>query len=108
MFGPGILEELKNTTGDLAQVDALNVPDQDLLDGVLAVESAVQSLLACEAALLVELDVRGLPDAVHGMRTAKWLARETGIAPGAAGARLKVARRLRRDLPETEQAVRDG
>ena len=55
-----------------------------------------------------ELDARGTTDVVSGHRTANWLAHETGIAPAAAKAGVRLAVSLRLDLPETDRAVREG
>ena len=105
MFDVTVLTEL---TAKIAGLDEHLYADDDLLAGVKAIETAMQSLQAAQGALLGELDARGTTDVVSGHRTANWLAHETGIAPVTAKARVRLAVSLRLDLPETDRAVRDG
>ena len=105
MFDTTVLTEM---TAKIAGLDEHLYADDDLLAGVKAIETAVQSLRAAQGALLGELDARGTTDVVSGHRTANWLAHETGIAPAAAKARVRLAVSLRLDLPETDRAVREG
>ena len=105
MFDTTVLTEM---TAKIAGLDEHLYADDDLLAGVKAIETAVQSLQAAQGALLGELDARGTTDVVSGHRTANWLAHETGIAPLAAKARVQLAVSLRLDLPETNRAVREG
>jgi hypothetical protein len=78
MFDVTVLTEM---TAKIAGLDEHLYADDDLLAGVKAIETAVQSLQAAQGALLGELDARGTTDVVSGHRTANWLAHETGIAP---------------------------
>ena len=105
MFDVTVLTEL---TAKIGGLDEHLYADDDLLAGVKAIETAVQYLHAAQGALLGELEARGTTDMVSGHRTASWLAHETGIAPAAAKARVRLATALRLDLPETDRAVRGG
>jgi len=100
--------ELEELTGKIAQLDASLVADDDLMLGVRSLEAARRSLEAAEGVILAELDARGTTDIAHGMRTAQWLARESGAAPASTKRRVKLANALRVDLPETALAVCDG
>ena len=69
MFDTTVLTEL---TAKIAGLDEHLYADDDLLAGVKAIETAVQSLQAAQGALLGELDARGTTDVVSGHRTANW------------------------------------
>jgi len=100
--------ELGTTTAALAAVDEHLLTDQDLLDGVRALELARRFLDGAEAALLGELDARGVTDVVTGHRTPNWLARVAEVSPAGARARVNLARVLRTELPATSAALREG
>ncbi|MHB1137717.1 MAG: HNH endonuclease signature motif containing protein [Microthrixaceae bacterium] len=75
---------------------------------IAGLERSRTALDATGGHLLVELDdARGLVD-LSGLTTSKWLAREAGLPAGVARQRLAVARRLRDELPEVDQALSDG
>ncbi|MFN8051144.1 MAG: DUF222 domain-containing protein [Acidimicrobiales bacterium] len=105
MFDTIVLTE---TTAKVAGVDERLLADDELLAGVCVIEAARRYLDAAEGAMLAELDARGTTDVVSGLRTAQWLARETGVAPGTAHLRVTTAKVLRADLPGTDAAVREG
>jgi len=88
--------------------DERELSDTQLLNGVRDLEAARRRLDAIESALLAELDVRGVTDAIDGFRTANWLARTCGISPATARSRVDVAQTLRRFLPATDAAMRAG
>ena len=92
----------------LGRLDERAVADDELMATVAGIEEARRFLDAAEVAALAELDARGSTDIAHGLRTAGWLARESGCAPSTAKARVAVASRLRQFLPGTDAAVRDG
>ncbi len=90
------------------------------VDGVAGLAGAELGALALEARRLREqaeylevhalgaLEDTGYTDAVHGMSTAGWFAREAGLPGGAARAQVALARVLRRDLHATDAAWLDG
>jgi len=108
MFATTELDQLTALAGRVAAADEHGLADDDLLTGVRAIEAARRFLDAAEGSMLAELDARGTTDIVSGLRTAGWLAHETGISPGSAHARLQLGRVLRTDLPTTDVAVREG
>lgn len=100
--------ELTELTAKVAGTDERLIADDDLLDGVRAIEAARRFLDGAEGAMLAELDARGTTDIVGGLRTAQWLAHTAGVSPATAKSRVRVGNTLRRDLPETQTAARDG
>jgi hypothetical protein len=105
MFDEVVLLE---ASAKAAGLDASLVSDDELFDGVAAVERARVLLDAAEAHLLGEIDARGASDVVFGMVTAPWLAREAGLSRRAAKARLTVGRALRNALTVTDEALMAG
>ena len=91
-----------------ARVDVVGADVTVLHDLVLEVERARQLLDATCAHALAELDDRDGLDKAMGISTSRWLAREAGLPSGVARQRLAVARKLRDQLPEVDEALVDG
>lgn len=91
-----------------ARVD-VDGADMDVLhDLVLELERTRQLLDATSAHALAELDGRDGIDKAMGISTSRWLAREAGLPAGVARQRLAVARTLRDQLPEVDDALVEG
>lgn len=97
----------------LESIDALIEDDPRALDdgglkrSLLQFAAARAALDAAEAATIAEFDARSC-FVLDGMaNTRSWLAHQTGVAREIAGARLNLARHLRR-MPLTAQALAEG
>jgi len=91
-----------------ARIDVVGAEVQELHDLVLEVERARQLLDATCAHALAELDDRDGLDKALGISTSRWYSREAGIPPGVARQRLAVAKKLRDQLPEVDDALVEG
>ena len=91
----------------------LDVDPDGLDDGVLVelageLERAQRHLDAARCRLLGVLEARGATLEVSGHATGGWLGAEHGLSRVEAGRRVRVATRLRRDLPEVAAALAAG
>jgi len=105
MFDRTELEELATK---IAGADERLVADDDLMADVRTLERVRSLIETAVGSRVAELDARGTTDVVTGHRTAGWLAKECGVSPGTARARVQLGRVLRCDLRETDRAVREG
>ena len=81
--------ELSGLCRKAAGDDPSLVSDDELLASVLEWQSVQSAVDVAEARALAELQVRGLTDRQHGLKTAQWVAAE---APGDAVAAPAVGR----------------
>jgi len=88
--------------------DVSVAPDEVLLAAVRDLEAARRSLDSAMLSLTGEIDARSLTMRVDGLSTQAWVGHQLGVSRPVAHSRLAVARKLRRTLPGTEQALRDG
>ena len=91
-----------------SQLDLTHADGVALRRTILALEQARTALDATCGHALVELDDQRAPLNAMGMPTSKWLAREAGLPPGVAKQRLAMARKLRDELPELDDALVAG
>jgi hypothetical protein len=105
MFETGTLLDLGQ---HLVGVDMHTFSDDELLSGSIDLERLISLAQTAQAHVLAELDVRGVTDREHGMKTVSWVARETGSARGQIRSRLKVGRSLRHHFDRVDDAVADG
>ena len=91
-----------------ARIDVSGADVETLHDLVLDLERARTQLDATCAHALVELDDHDGLDKAIGISTSRWLAREAGLPAGVARQRLAVARKLRDQLPEVDEALVAG
>lgn len=85
MFDPvGMLETGRKAAG----VDVRVCTDTELFDAVVALEWMRGLVEVTEAHVLAELEARDACDATFGMRTAAWVAAQTGVAAGGVRQRL--------------------
>ncbi len=105
MFDTGTLTVMGR---DLTGVDVRSCADDDLLDGVVALEHLISAAQTAQAHVLAELDGRGTTDRVHGMRTTAWVAATAGCARGPITGRLRVGRSLRNQFDRVDDAVCEG
>jgi hypothetical protein len=99
----GLVETARKAAG----VDVRGCSDDDLLDGVTALEAARRALEVAECAFVAELDARGVCDRRFGHRTRDWLAAEHGIERREASRWCRVGRGLR-SLSVAADALADG
>ncbi len=90
------------------EADVRSWTDDDLIAGVRDVIARRRRLDAVEARMLAELDARGTCDRDVGLSTSQWLAREAALPAGVARSRVIVARKLRRSLQRTADALDRG
>ena len=91
----------------LLDTDAGAIDDAELKDLLRELVRLRGRLDAVESSLIGELDHRRCYADDGAVSAKAWLAHETGIARGAAGARVLLAKRLRR-MPQTAEALRAG
>ena len=95
---------LLETAGAWARVDLGAVDGDELMSmGVEAVR-AVSLLEAHVARVGAELEARGTTDAVHGLRTGSWVAREAPTSPAAVRLRVRAGQTVAKHWPLVEQA----
>ncbi|MGZ4693329.1 MAG: DUF222 domain-containing protein [Acidimicrobiales bacterium] len=90
-----------------AKTDLAGASDDELLEAAVQLQRARAAFDAAEAHVLAELDVRGVCDRRYGHPTARWVARETLVAPGSVRRRVVTGRWLRQ-LPHADEALTDG
>ncbi|MFN8051276.1 MAG: DUF222 domain-containing protein [Acidimicrobiales bacterium] len=100
--------ELERRASHLDDVEVSGASNDELYVAAVAIERIRSHVDALQCRVLAELDARSATDIDHGLRTRAWLARETGMSPATAGARLRVGNKLRLHLPGTEAALREG
>jgi len=100
--------EIEVLAAGLSRLDPCLAADADVIAVVRTIEKVRTCLDAAEGRMLLELDARGTTDAQFGFRTAAWLARDAHLSRATASRRLRAARTLACDLPETEEALRTG
>jgi hypothetical protein len=98
---------LVETAQKAAGADPRVCSDDDLLDGVTALEAARRALEVAECAFVAELDARDVCDRRFGHRTRDWLATEHGLERREAGRWCRVGRGLR-SLEVVADALADG
>ena len=84
------------------------VSDGGLCDLALDLETARRRLDALSMHALAELDVRKVTDTRAGLITGSWLANAARLPTGACRARVKLATKLRTQLPEVDAALSSG
>jgi hypothetical protein len=99
----GLVETARKAAG----VDVRVCSDDDLLDGVTALEAARRALEVAECAFVAELDARDVCDRRFGHRTRDWLAAEHSLERREAGRWCRVGRGLR-SLDVVADALADG
>jgi hypothetical protein len=92
----------------IAGLDAAAGSDTDLCAAAVALSRLSSLVAAGQAAVLAELDARGVCDREFGLTTASWLAREATLPSGVARQQVNTAAKLRTDLPETHDALTAG
>jgi hypothetical protein len=88
--------------------DVRSLTDDELVAEIREVIARRRVLDAREAKVLGELDARAACDRDFGLSTSGWLAREAALPNGVARSRVNVARKLRRSLHETADALDRG
>ena len=101
------LTELSGLCRKAAGDDPSLVSDEELLAAVVEWQSVRSAVDVAEARALAELQVRGLTDRQHGLKTAQWVAAEAKVDRGGVSRRMRLGMRLRR-LPSVEAAVASG
>ena len=104
-FGLGAVHD---TLAVAAVSDTAGVSDDDLLAMASTIEAARRRLDAVSLHALAELDVHGVTDTRHGLITGSWLAQDAQLPIGACKARVKLAQKLRKSLPEVDTALAEG
>ena len=99
--------ELSGLCRKAAGDDPSMLSDDELLASVVEWQSARAAFDLGEARALAELQVRGLTDRQHGLKTAQWVAAEAKVDRGGVSRRMRLGMRLRR-LPSVEAAVASG
>lgn len=99
--------ELVERSRKAAAVNASACSDDDLLDGVAAIEAARRALDAAECSVVAELEARDVCDRRFGHRTRDWLGAEHLLAKSEAGRACRVARGLR-NLDVVSAALAEG
>jgi Domain of unknown function (DUF222) len=88
--------------------DIAALTDEELVAEVRDLTARRRELDAREARLLAELDERGTCDRDVGLSTSQWLAREAALPATVARSRANVAKKLRRSLHATADALDRG
>jgi hypothetical protein len=99
----GLVETARKAAG----VDVRVCSDDDLLDGVTALEASIRALQATQAGFVAELDARDVCDRRFGHRTRDWLAATHGVERREAGRWCRVGRGLR-SLDVVADALAEG
>lgn len=105
MFDPGELEAISEA---LAHADVDAYSDDELLAFTVAAGHLLSAVQVAQAHALAKLDASGVTDTRHGMRTASWVAAQSGCARGAVANRLRVGRALRQRFTVIDDAVCSG
>lgn len=105
MFDPKNIEAFAEA---LVGVDVRGCGDAELTDVAVALSALADAVAVTRAGVLAELDVRGVTDRDHGMKTVSWVARQSGGARGPVRRDLRTGRSLRYDFTLIDAAVRDG
>ncbi len=90
------------------EADVRSWTDDDLIAGVRDVIARRRRLDAVEARMVAELDARGTCHRDAGLSTIQWLAKEAALPAGVARSRVNVAKKLRRSLHGTADALDRG
>jgi len=93
---------------DVRAIEVREVAPRQLMSLATTIEAARVRLDALQGRVLAELDARGSTEALEGLTTKPWVARECGLDPRVAGRRIRVGKVLARHLPETERALAEG
>jgi hypothetical protein len=91
-----------------AACDVSELDDGSLLEAAQDLEALRRSLDAASLHVLAELEQRDVCDEDYGLRTGTWLASETKLPPSPTRARVRLAVRLRAQLPDVDTALAAG
>jgi hypothetical protein len=91
-----------------ATAEVAGLDDDALLTAARDLEVARRSLDAASLHVLAELEHRDTCDEDYGLRTGTWLASETKLPPSPTRARVRLAVRLRSQLPDVDTALAAG
>src|SRR5262245_753730 len=105
MFDAGAVLEF---AGKVARIDAAAGSDEDLLAMAKAVAASRDLLDVGLAAVVTELDARGVCFAEFGLSAPQWLAREARQPRQSTHQVARVGKALRRWLPQVAEAVMEG
>jgi hypothetical protein len=102
-----VLEAARDQVAVLGDRIVAGVPDDDLLDGVAAIQTLKGQLAAFEAELLAEVDVRDLArKQLHWGSTTDWFTHLAGLTRREGRRAVTHARQLVVDRPRTLEALR--
>jgi hypothetical protein len=90
------------------EVELTSLTDDELVAQIRDLTAQRRRLDAREARVTAELDARGTCDRDFGLSTSGWLAKEAALPHGVARSRVNVARKLRRSLHKTADALDRG
>jgi hypothetical protein len=102
MFDGGMTDGMADTA------DMAGMADDEIVKRVRVLIVLRRRIDAEEARLLGELESRGTCDRDFGLSTSNWLAMEAALPHGVARSRVNVAKKLRRSLHETSDALGRG
>jgi 5-methylcytosine-specific restriction protein A len=108
MFDITSLAEVTEVMASAAVADLGLVAPDELLSTVEGLERLRRYVDAVESHVLAKLDAEGTCDERFGLRTARWLADRAKLPSGVANDRVRLARRLRDVLPDTDTALSKG
>lgn len=99
---------VKATVQDLARVDVRCCAESELLQAATDLAEIISFAQTAHAHVLGRLDALGSTDVHYGMRTASWVASQSGTARGPIVGRLRVGRALRDHFDRIDEAVSSG